>query len=141
MGTTTTWVQRRLLPGLAFKAVVIGGGYATGLELVTFFLPSGPVGGIYAMLLATLIWSLVCAATFLFAFHTGSRDYRTFFLHLLGRFWPIYAIAYMLALVLILAVFAAAAGAIGKTVFGLPEHAGALALQLLLTTGRVAGRA
>src|SRR3546814_1984655 len=68
------------------------------------------------MLLATLIWSLVCAATFLFAFHTGSRDYRTFFLHLLGRFWPIYEIAYLLALVLILAVFAAAAGAIGKSV-------------------------
>src|SRR3546814_3302965 len=79
------------------------------------------------MLLATLIWSLVCAATFLFAFHTGSRDYRTFFLHLLGRFWPIYEIAYLLALVLILAVFAAAAGAIGKSVFGLPELAGALA--------------
>ena len=132
MGTTTSWVQRRLLPGLAFKAVVIGGGYATGLELVTFFLPSGPVGGIYAMLLATLIWSLVCAATFLFAFQTGSRDYRTFFRHLLGRFWPVYEVAYLLALVLILAVFAAAAGAIGKSVFGLPELAGALALMLLI---------
>lgn len=132
MATTTSWVQRRLLPGLAFKAVVIGGGYATGLELVTFFLPSGPVGGIYAMLLATLIWSVVCAVTFLFAFHTGSRDYRTFFRHLLGPFWPVYEIAYLLALVLILAVFAAAAGAIGKSVFGLPELAGALALMFLI---------
>src|SRR3546814_8130271 len=37
-----------------------------------------------------------------------------------------------LALVLILAVFAAAAGAIGKSVFGLPELAGALALMLLI---------
>src|SRR3546814_20297118 len=90
MGTTTTWVQRRLLPGLALKAVVIGGGYATGLELVTFFLPSGPVGGIYALLLAALIWSLVCAAHFLFAFHPGSRDYRHFFLLLLALFWPLY---------------------------------------------------
>src|SRR3546814_12288616 len=106
MGTTTTWVQRRLLPGLAFKAVVIGGGYATGLELVTFFLPSGPVGGIYAMLLATLSWSLVCAATFLFAFPTGTRDSRTFFLHLLCRFCPIYQIAFLLALGLFLPVFA-----------------------------------
>lgn len=132
MSETTSWVQRRLLPGLAFKAVVIGGGYATGLEIVTYFLPSGPVGGIYAMLLATLIWSLVCAVTFLFAFHTGSRDYRTFFRHLLGRFWPIYEVAYLLALVVILAVFAAAAGAIGKSVFALPELAGALALMLLI---------
>lgn len=129
---TTGWVQRRLLPGLAFKAAVIGGGYATGLELVTFFLPSGPHGGIYAMLLATLVWSLVCAVTFLFAFHTNSRDYRTFFRHLLGRFWPVYEIAYLLALVLILAVFAAAAGAIGRALFGVPELVGALTLMLLI---------
>ena len=38
--------QRFLLPGFAFKAVVIGGGYATGRELAEFFLPSGPWGGI-----------------------------------------------------------------------------------------------
>ena len=59
--------QRFLLPGFAFKAVVIGGGYATGRELAEFFLPSGPWGGIAAMLLAMLIWSIVCVATFLFA--------------------------------------------------------------------------
>ena len=44
--------QRFLLPGFAFKAVVIGGGYATGRELAEFFLPSGPWGGIAAMVLA-----------------------------------------------------------------------------------------
>jgi hypothetical protein len=52
-----TWFQRFLLPGLAFKAVVIGGGYATGRELAEFFLPSGPRGGVLGMLLAMLIWS------------------------------------------------------------------------------------
>ena len=31
---TSTWFQRFLLPGFAFKAVVIGGGYATGREVV-----------------------------------------------------------------------------------------------------------
>jgi len=47
----STRVQRFLLPGFAFKALVIGGGYATGRELATFFLPSGPLGGLWAMLL------------------------------------------------------------------------------------------
>ena len=69
--------QRFLLPGFAFKAVVIGGGYATGRELAEFFLPSGPWGGIAAMLLAMLIWSIVCVATFLFARLSGARDYLT----------------------------------------------------------------
>jgi len=125
---TSNWFQRWLLPGLAFKAVVIGGGYATGRELASYFLPSGPRGGLYAMLLSTAIWSLVCAITFLFALHTSSRDYRTFFKNLLGRFWPLYEIAYLAALVVILAAFAAAAGAIAHAVFGLPPIAGALAL-------------
>ena len=44
--TTSSRFQRFLLPGLAFKAVVIGGGYATGRELAEFFLPSGPWGGL-----------------------------------------------------------------------------------------------
>ena len=46
--------QRFLLPGFAFKAVVIGGGYATGRELAEFFMPSGPWGGVAAMSGATM---------------------------------------------------------------------------------------
>ncbi|WP_372784623.1 hypothetical protein [Phenylobacterium sp.] len=128
MNKKTDWFQRWLLPGLAFKAVVIGGGYATGRELASYFLPSGPRGGLYGMLLATVIWSTVCAITFLFALRTASRDYRTFFKNLLGRFWPLYEVAYLAALMVILAAFAAAAGAIAQAVFGLPPIAGALAL-------------
>ena len=43
-----SWFKRFLLPGLAFKAVVIGGGYATGRELAEFFLSVGPWGGLLA---------------------------------------------------------------------------------------------
>jgi uncharacterized membrane protein YkvI len=124
--------NRLVLPGFAFKAAVIGGGYATGRELATFFIPSGPVGGLYAIFLAMLIWSVVCSVTFLFAFQTGSRDYRAFFKHLLGPFWPLYEIAFLLALVVILAVFAAAAGAIGATLFGWPAIVGSLALMIAI---------
>jgi len=123
---------RFLLPGLAFKAAVIGGGYATGRELATFFVPSGPIGGLAAMLLAMAVWSVVCAATFAFAHRTASQDYRTFFSNLLGPFWPTYEIAWFLALMLILAVYAAAAGAIGHSLFGWPELAGALLLTVMI---------
>lgn len=128
MGENTNRFQRWVLPGLAFKAVVIGGGYATGRELASYFLPSGPWGGLLAMLLATVVWSGVCVVTFLFALRTGSRDYRTFFKHLLGRFWPLFEIAYLAAIIVILSAFAAAASAIGAAALGLPPIAGALAL-------------
>jgi uncharacterized membrane protein YkvI len=121
--------QRFVLPGFAFKAVVIGGGYATGRELAEFFLPSGPWGGIAAMVLAMLIWSGVCVATFLFARASNARDYQTFVRALLGRGWVVFEAAYVLFVVLILAVFGAAAGAIGAATLGLPTIAGTLALM------------
>ena len=130
MRRKATWFQRFVLPGFAFKAVVIGGGYATGRELATFFLPSGPQGGVLAMLATTSIWSVVCCLTFLFAFETKSLDYCTFFRQLLGPCWPIFEIAYVLSLIVIAAVFAAAAGAIGRALFGLPQIAGTLALVM-----------
>ena len=128
MTARSSWFQRYLLPGLAFKAVVIGGGYATGRELAEFFLPSGPWGGIFAMLLAMVVWSAVCIVTFLFARATGSRDYRTFFRNLLGPGWIVFEAAYFLFVILILAVFGAAAGAIGQALFGWPPLAGTLCL-------------
>jgi uncharacterized membrane protein YkvI len=127
----STRFQRFLLPAFAFKAVVIGGGYATGRELAEFFLPSGPWGGVTAMLLATLIWSGVCVATFLFARATGSRDYQSFVRALLGPGWIAFEVAYVLFVILILAVFGAAAGAIAQSL-GMPAIAGTLALMALI---------
>src|SRR5438874_3881840 len=112
-GHKSTWFQRFLLPGFAFKAVVIGGGYATGRELAEFFLPSGPRGGLAGMLLSMVLWSLICAVTFSFARATRSFDYRTFFKELLGPAWFAFEAAYVLFVIVILSVFGAAAGAIG----------------------------
>jgi uncharacterized membrane protein YkvI len=124
-------LQRWILPGLAFKAVVIGGGYATGRELAEFFLPSGPGGGLLAILVATVLWSLICALTFSFSFIYKLLDYRAFFGKLLGRGWFVFEITYFLLVLLILSVFGATTGAIGHALFGWPSLAGAL---LLLTT-------
>jgi len=124
--------SRFVLPGFAFKAVVIGGGYATGREVAEFFLPCGPRGGLLAMVVATVIWAVVCALTFLFARATGTLDYRSFFRELLGKAWPAFELAYVALLLLILSVFGAAAGAIGASLFGAPEIVGALCLMVVI---------
>jgi len=124
--------NRWILPGFAFTGVVIGGGYATGRELAEFFLPSGPWGGIFGMLLAMAVWSLICTLTFLFARTTNSMDYRTFFGQLLGPGWVVFEGAYFCLVIVMLSVFAAAAGAIGAAVFGWPTIAGTLLLILLI---------
>jgi uncharacterized membrane protein YkvI len=123
--------QRYLLPGLAFKAVVIGGGYATGREIVEFFLPSGPQGGLLAMVVSMGIWSVICALTFVFALQIGAYDYRTFFKSLLGKAWPVFEVANFLSTIVMLSVYGAAAGAIAAS-FGLPMLSGTLAFVSLL---------
>lgn len=120
--------NRWILPGFAFKAVVIGGGYATGRELAEFFLPSGPWGGILGMLLAMGVWSVICAVTFLFARVTSSTDYRSFFGALLGPGWVVFEAAYFCLVIVMLSVFAAAAGAIGAALLGWPVLTGTLLL-------------
>jgi uncharacterized membrane protein YkvI len=125
---TPSFFKRFLLPGFAFKAVVIGGGYATGRELAEFFLPSGPWGGVFGMLLAMACWSIVCSATFLFARTTGSYEYGAFFRSMLGPAWFLFDIAYACLVLIMLSVFGAAAGAIGAALFGWPEVAGTLGL-------------
>ncbi len=124
-----SWFQRFVLPGFAFKAVVIGGGYATGREIAEFFLPAGPWGGLMAMTLATIIWSGVCVVTFLLARAVHALDYRTFFRALLGRFWVLFELTYAFFIVLVLAVFGAAAGEIGRATLGLPPLVGTVGLM------------
>lgn len=130
MSVQPSFFQRFILPGFAFKAVVIGGGYATGRELVEFFFPSGPLGGLAGIALTMVLWSAVCSVTFVLAQATSSFDYRTFFVRLLGRGWVLFEVAYLLLILLVLSVFGAAAGEIGRA-FGLPMAAG----TLLLATG------
>lgn len=137
----STWFQRRLLPGLAYKAVVIGGGYATGRELAEFFLPSGPWGGIAAMALAMLIWSAICVTTFLFSRASGALDYRTFIRALLGPGWIVFEVVYVFFVVLVLAVFGAAAGAIGAATLGAPTLVGTIALMTAIALVTAYGNA
>ncbi|MCH8614722.1 hypothetical protein LZ016_01185 [Sphingomonas sp. SM33] len=125
-----SWFKRILLPGLALKAFVIGGGYATGRELAEFFLPSGPRGGLMAIAFATVIMSLLSVITFVVARRLRAFDYRTFFKRLVGPGWIAFELAYLALVVLILAVYGAAAGAIGTAVFGAAGWVGTVVLML-----------
>ena len=123
---------RWLLPGLGVKAVVIGGGYATGRELAEFFLSQGPWGGLFAILFATVLFSIFCSLTFVAARRFQTWDYKSFFKVLLGPAWHLFELAYLLFVVLILAVYGAAAGAIGEALFGAPVWAGTVLLALCI---------
>ncbi|MBV7255295.1 hypothetical protein KCG44_00705 [Pacificimonas sp. WHA3] len=120
--------QRYLLAGFIFQSVVIGGGYGTGRELAEFFLPHGPMGGLLGMVVAMAVWGVVLAVTFEFARQTGSYDYRTFFKNLLGRFWVLFEIIFILEIIIALSVVGAASGELFSEAFGVPKIGGTILL-------------
>ena len=124
-------LKRYLLPGLVFQSIVIAGGYGTGRELVEFFLRYGPLGGLLGMLVVnTVIWSLVCAVSFELARATKSYDYRNFNRQLLGRAWGLYEVCYIVLMLIIMAVIAAAAGSILEETFSLPYLVGVIGMMV-----------
>lgn len=133
--------QKYFIPGIIFQSVVIAGGYGTGREIVEFFLNYGPLGGFLGMaLVTTVLWAVVCAATFEFARVFKAYDYRTFFSKLLGKFWFLFEICYFVLLLIVLAVIASAAGSILQETFGLNYYIGVIGMMagvgILIFKGR-----
>jgi len=123
----SSFFKKYLLPGFVFQSVVIAGGYGTGREIVEYFLEYGALGGLLGMLLmTTLMWSVMLAVTFEFSRIFRAYDYRTFFMNLLGRYWFIFEILYLIALLLVLAVIGSAAGILLRDNFGLPYLIGVI---------------
>lgn len=112
--------------------MVIGGGYATGRELIEFFFDSGPIGGALGLLVSGLVFGIVLALSFELARLTRIYDYRSFCRALLGRGWFLFEICYIILLLLILAVIGSAAGELTKSNFGLPPMVGTLGLMAMV---------
>lgn len=127
-----TAFQRIWLPGFLFQSVLIGGGYATGRELVEFFLSNGPLAGLFGMLAATVAFSVLTSVSFELARQSRSHNYRSFFQQLLGRGWFLYEIAYLLLGILVLAVVGAAAGEVVAQHLGLSSASGTVSLMILI---------
>lgn len=127
-----SWFQRYLLPGFIFQSAIIAGAYGSGRELSEFFLPSGPLGGLLGILVTMVIFSLVLAATFEFSRRFRLFDYRSFFQKLLGPGWILYEILYLALMLLVISIVGAAAGDIGRDIFGLPALAGTLGIMGLI---------
>ena len=123
--------QRYLLPGFVFQSMVIAGGYGTGRELVEFFLNFGPTGGLLGMcLVSTVVWSAVCAVTFELARMTKSYEYRSFARVLLSRAWWLYEVCYLVIMIIVLSVIAAAAGTITQDLFSVPYLVGVFLMMV-----------
>jgi len=135
------WLRVYLLPGAVFQSVLVGGGYGTGREIVEFFTQHGGGGGFLAMGVTLVIWIIVLGVTYDYARRFGTYDYRSFFQHLLGKWWIAFEILFVAMLLLVLAVVASAAGSVLSEEVGLPYLVGIAAMLLLVGALAFFGRA
>lgn len=112
-------------------SVLVGGGYATGREFVAFFLSYGPLEGLAGLLLAMALLSIIFAASLEFARLHNAFEYRSFFRALLGRFWILFEITYLLMMLLVLSVLGATSGALAQETLGWPPLAGTLGFMAI----------
>lgn len=109
------------LPAAIFQSVIIGGGYATGREIVEFVTRNNPKGGLISLAIITLTFSLVMSTSFAFAKRFDKFDYRGFLIALLGKFWIAYEVCFALLLIIIIAVVCSAASQTILITFGLSD--------------------
>lgn len=133
--------QIYVVPAAVFQAVIIGGGYATGREIVEYVTRHGAAGGLLAIAVIAVGFSLVLAVSFAFAQRFQLHDYRHFLVALLGPAWVLYEILFLILLVIVLAIVASAAGAAAEQGFALPYPGGVSAVLVVVVILNFFGRA
>lgn len=116
-------IKRVFLPGIILQSVLIGGGYATGREIVEYggkFGASGWISGLAIFLGFSLISILSIEACRQWQVY----DYKSLLKKMIGKGWIAYEVVYLLLAILIIAVMAAAAGEILNNTLGFNKWIG-----------------
>ncbi|MGH9381220.1 MAG: YkvI family membrane protein [Thermoanaerobaculia bacterium] len=112
-----------LLPAIVLQSVLIGGGYATGREIVTYGGRFGAHGWL-AVVAIFVGFSLLAMLTFEVARVFAAYEYKGFIRQLIGPLWPAFDLLFGVMAVLVIAVMASAAANILHDTLGLSMLAG-----------------
>ncbi len=109
---------RLVLPAIILQSVLIGGGFATGREIVEFGGMYGAMGWIAGI---GIFFGFTISAVLMFEFARKYQvfDYRSLFKKLIGKFWFLFDIVYIMLAILIIAIMASATGEILNTTMGI----------------------
>lgn len=128
---TPSRFARIILPGIILQSVLIGGGFATGREIVEYGGRFGANGWISG--LAIFVgFSFLAILTFEACRQWHVYDYKSLLKKLIGKGWIAYEISYLLLGILIIAVMASAAGEILNNTLGFNVWVGIILIILLV---------
>ena len=123
--------KRLFLPGIILQSVLIGGGYATGREIVEYGGKFG-AGGWISGLAIFFGFSLISFLSIEACRYWQVYDYKSLLKKLIGRFWIAYEAVYLLLSILIIAVMASAAGEILNQTLNFNNWVGIILITVLV---------
>lgn len=123
MNIRNSALRRLVLPGIILQSVLIGGGYATGREIVEYGGKFGAAGWISGLAIF-LGFSLVAFLSMEACRHWQVFDYKSLLKKLIGPGWIAYEIVYLLLAIIVIAVMASAAGEILYQTLNFPQWIG-----------------
>ncbi len=109
-----------VLPAIIAQSMIIGGGYATGREVVEY---AGRFGnrGWLSVAIITVCFAVVMALSFELARLAGAYDYKTWSRNLVGPLWWLVDLLILSMMMLVIAVMTAAIGEVLQQTVGLPK--------------------
>lgn len=122
---------RYILPGIILQSVLIGGGFATGREIVEYGAKYGALGWLGGVGIF-IGFTVMAILTFEFARIMKLYDYRSLIKGLIGRAWVLFDVIYLLLAVIIIAVMASATGEILNSTLGFNYWIGVIFITLLV---------
>ncbi len=124
-------IGKYLLPGIILQSVLIGGGYATGREIMEYGGKFGALG--WWSGLATFIgFALVSALSFELVRLYKLYNFKSFIQAIAGPFYRLFDIVYVFFMVIIIAVMASATGACVEEVTGLNYWYGVVGITIVV---------
>ena len=130
-----------LVPSSVFLAVLFGGAFGSGREVVEFMTQHGPLGGFLSILTIGAVYVACLFICFELARQYGAFEYRGFNKLILGRAWVLYEFVITLGVIVALAICASSSGAVLNAHFGVPALLGGTLLLLLVVALNYGGRA
>lgn len=120
-----------ILPGIILQSVMIGGGYATGREIVEYGGKFGALGWLSG--LGTFLgFAVIAALSYELIRLTKAYDFKSFMKTIGGPLWMVFDVVYLLFMVVIIAVMASATGNIVEQTLGLNYWVGVVAITVVV---------
>ena len=124
-------MSRYVLPGIILQSVLIGGGYATGREIVEYGAKYGAMGWLSGF--ASFIgFSLMAILSFEMVHLFKLYDFKSLLKSLIGPFYRLFDVVYIMLMLIIIAVMSSATGAIVEQMTGLNYWVGVSVITVVV---------